>query len=432
LWGLTGNLGKKGAQYIITPFSNIASGRYRRDSPVAGARIIGGLVPCNVIAEEILSDHDKRYRAMIVEASNPAHSLADSKAMREALASLDTLVVIDVAMTETAKLADYVLPASTQYEKAEATFFNAEFPKNYFHLRPALLEAPEGPLPEAEIHARLVDALGALDHELIDQLRSAAEESREAFTTAFTKEVAFNPKHQATAAVILYRTLGEVLPPRLKEGAVLWGLALQLAAKSGPSLARAGFSGPPAVAGNQLFDALVDNPSGIVFAVDEWDDQLGRVQTKSKKLQLALPDLLEELARLDEVDDVTSEAFPLVLSAGERRSFTANTIVRDPAWRKKDAKGALRISPDDAEGLGVSSGDRVRLVTERGELLVEIEVSTQMQPGHISLPNGMGLGENAEGQGGVAPNELTASAWRDPFVGTPWHKRVPARVEALA
>ncbi|MEM9074772.1 MAG: molybdopterin-dependent oxidoreductase, partial [Myxococcota bacterium] len=123
LWGLTGNLGKKGAQYIITPFSNIASGRYRRDSPVAGARIIGGLVPCNVIAEEILSDHDKRYRAMIVEASNPAHSLADSKAMREALASLDTLVVIDVAMTETAKLADYVLPASTQYEKAEATFF---------------------------------------------------------------------------------------------------------------------------------------------------------------------------------------------------------------------------------------------------------------------------------------------------------------------
>ena len=33
---------------------------------------------------------------------------------------------------------------------------------------------------------------------------------------------------------------------------------------------------------------------------------------------------------------------------------------------------------------------------------------------------------------GIAPNELTSSNWRDPFAGTPWHKHVPARVEALA
>ena len=32
---------------------------------------------------------------------------------------------------------------------------------------------------------------------------------------------------------------------------------------------------------------------------------------------------------------------------------------------------------------------------------------------------------------GVAPNELTASEDRDPFVGTPWHKHVPARVERV-
>jgi anaerobic selenocysteine-containing dehydrogenase len=31
--------------------------------------------------------------------------------------------------------ADYVLPASSQFEKAEATFFNVEFPDNVFHLR---------------------------------------------------------------------------------------------------------------------------------------------------------------------------------------------------------------------------------------------------------------------------------------------------------
>ena len=82
---------------------------------MAGARIISGLVPCNVIADEILTDHPDRYRAMLVESGNPAHSLADSRRMREALGSLDLLVVIDVAMTETARLADYVLPAASQY-----------------------------------------------------------------------------------------------------------------------------------------------------------------------------------------------------------------------------------------------------------------------------------------------------------------------------
>ena len=96
---------------------------------------------------------------MLVESANPAHSLADSPGC-EALRALDFVVVIDVAMTETAQLADYVPPASSQYEKWEATFFNFEFPDNYFHLRRPLLEPLEGTLPELEIHARIVEALG--------------------------------------------------------------------------------------------------------------------------------------------------------------------------------------------------------------------------------------------------------------------------------
>ena len=44
-----------------------------RLSPVVGARIVGGLVPCNVIPEEILTDHPNRYRALWVESGNPCH-----------------------------------------------------------------------------------------------------------------------------------------------------------------------------------------------------------------------------------------------------------------------------------------------------------------------------------------------------------------------
>jgi formate dehydrogenase len=33
------------------------------------------------------------------------------------------------------------------------------------------------------------------------------------------------------------------------------------------------------------------------------------------------------------------------------------------------------------------------------------------------------------GPAGIAPNELTSAEDRDAFVGTPWHKAVPARLE---
>jgi anaerobic selenocysteine-containing dehydrogenase len=64
-----------------------------------------------------------------------------------------------------------------------------------------------------------------------------------------------------------------------------------------------------------------------------------------------------------------------------------------------------------------------------------VEVSDRMQPGHVSLPNGLGLSyPDALGEHhvhGVAPNELTDSTARDWLAGTPWHKHVPARIEPL-
>ena len=123
-------------------------------------------------------------------------------------------------------------------------------------------------------------------------------------------------------------------------------------------------------------------------------------------------------------------------AAGERRGTTANTIYRDPAWRRKDREGALRISPGDAERLGVESGGRVRVTTKRGSLETVIEVTDTLRDGHVTLPNGLGLDypdENGERVvHGTPPNELTSSEDRDWFAGTPWHKHVRARVEAVA
>jgi anaerobic selenocysteine-containing dehydrogenase len=422
LIALTGSVGKPGSHYTPTVFAPIARGASNQTSPVAGAPIISGLVPCNVIAEEILTDHPKRYRAMIVEAANPAHSLADSKRFREALAALECVVTIDVAMTETARLADYVLPAATQFEKAEATFFNFDFPENYFHLRRRLFPPPDGPLPEAEIHARLAEATGAITEADLAPLRAAATRGLAEYAQAFMTRVMPDPRLSHQAPLLLYRTLD--LADDAREGALLFGLALRCALQSPKALARAGFGGDPVTAAIRLFEAILESPSGLVFAIDEW-------AAPASPIHLALPDMLDELARLVSLpDEPPDPRFPFVLSAGERRSFTANTIIRDPAWRKKDPAGALRISPDDAAELGVASGDPVRLSTRRDSVVVTDEVSDTMQRGHVSLPNGLGTSYPG-GAAGVAPNELTAVEDRDRFVGTPWHKHVHARVERV-
>jgi anaerobic selenocysteine-containing dehydrogenase len=423
---LTGSLGKPGSHFVPTTIVDLTGGASARTSPVVGARIVGGLIPCNVIADEILTDHPKRYRAMIVEAANPAHSLADSKRMRAALGALDTLVVIDVAMSETARLAHYVLPASSQFEKAEATFFNFEFPRNVFHLRRRLFAPPPGPLPEAEIHARLCEELGAVTEADLAPLRAAAATSRAAYLQYLVAHVLPNPRLSAVAPVLLYRTLP--LPDELREGAVVLGLVARAALESGPSLARAGFGGGPLEATSALFDAILDGASGVVFAVDDWAEVLRRIRTPDKKLHLLLPDLLAELTRTLDAAPARDPEFPFVLTAGERRSFTANTIIRDPAWRKKDAEGALRIHPDDAAALGVAAGGSLRLTTKRDSLIVPVEITDTMQRGHVALPNGLGLAYDTA-TAGVAPNELTSTEERDPFVGTPWHKSVPARLE---
>jgi anaerobic selenocysteine-containing dehydrogenase len=244
-----------------------------------------------------------------------------------------------------------------------------------------------------------------------------------------------DPQKSGLAAVLLYRTLGPTLPEELREGAVLYGLALSCAMQHGSSLARAGYTGTPFEAASALFDAMLREPSGIVLAIDEWAEVRSRISTPSGKLELELDDMLGEVEKLGSEPQAELAEYPFVLSAGERRSFTANTILRDPAWRKKDAAGALRISPGDAEELGVATGDRVRLVTKRDRAIVAVEVSDTMQRGHVSLPNGLGVSypPNGDGElvGGIAPNELTASEDRDPFAGTPWHKHVPARVERV-
>ena len=440
VWLLTGHYGRPGTNNAFVPLLSLSVSERgkagQRDpegtpatprpgslSPVTGAKVIMGLIPCNVIPDEILTDHPRRFRAMLVESANPVHSLADSPRMREAMRALDLSVVIDVAFTETAAQADYVLPASSQFEKAEATFFNLEFPCNAFHLRQPLFEARPGTLPEAEIHARLVEALGELSERHYRLLRQAARLGLWAFTLAFGWKAARDKRIGRYASVVLYRTLGTWMPATLATAASLWGICQRFVRQQPKAARRAGFGGGPIGAANQLFKSILGSPSGVVFAASVHEESWKAVRRPGHKVELYLAELIPELAGLRTERPSRDQAFPFVLSAGERRSETSNTSIRDAGWHRKGTYGTLRIAPSDAATLGCVDGDWVRLSTPAGTGTAQVEVTATLQPGHVSLPNGQGLDyHRADG---------TRGADRDPIAGTPWHKCVPARIERL-
>src|SRR4029450_5394411 len=103
----------------------------------------------------------------------------------------------------------------------------------------------------------------------------------------------------------------------LAEAAGVWALCQIVAQRNAKSLARAGFTGEPGDAADALFDALLESKSAVVFAIDEWEESFARLGTPNRRVQLAVPELFEELDSL--VDTRAARAsprFPVVRSSG--------------------------------------------------------------------------------------------------------------------
>jgi anaerobic selenocysteine-containing dehydrogenase len=298
-----------------------------------------------------------------------------------------------------------------------------------------LVAPPEGLFSEAELHARIAEAMGLMPKPAVDALSQAWDAGRDVFSEKFFELLASEPGFLAMAPVALYRAIGPKLPPGREEGAALWAIAQIAAQQIRPAIQRAGIGTKPGVnLGDALFDRIIESDRGFVFAIDDWDESLGKIGLPGGRIDMAVEELFGELDALATEERMPFDPdFPMVLSAGERRSFTANTILRNPAWRRKGAEGALTLSPADAERLGLDPGARARLTTRRGAAEVVVEISDRMQAGHCSLPNGTGLVHPGADDrlGGISPNELTSSADCDPIAATPWHKSTAARVEAL-
>ena len=175
-----------------------------------------------------------------------------------------------------------MLPATTQFEKFEATFFNFEYPKN------VLPPAPAGARPAGRSAARAGDPRPA--GRCARPARRRGRRARCALrprraASEFAARVRRGDRRRPAARLrsrrsLLYRTLGPTLPHGAAAAAALWPMAMRCAQVNPDGVARAGFGDGPD-AGDRLFDAIVDSPSGVVFTDDTWEATLAAPQDRA-------------------------------------------------------------------------------------------------------------------------------------------------------
>jgi anaerobic selenocysteine-containing dehydrogenase len=448
---LTGNAAQPGGNLFIETMSPPEWSRKRFDPPlrtraagIRGISAIGGypMFSPTLLSEEITVDHPERIRALIVEGANPILSYSDANAFRAAREQLDLLVVIDPAMTETAQLADYVLPTPVGYEKWEIAGFPKRYPEIQVQLRPPIIPGPAEALPEPEIYVRLAEAIGLVREAPAELHALAAAGTTPDGAAALFARAQQLASSKAELLFWAYRTLGRELPaPSL---VAVWVLSLQNAFGRRESVLRT--FGPdwreatPFELAMEIFRRILAHPEGVEIArtVDASQNFTAHVGWDDKQVRLAPEPLLEEIARAIANDLPSDPAYPFVLASGLRTQWNANTIQRDPAWRKgRGPHCALHLAPADAARLGVAGGAAVRVRTRRGAVVLPAELDKRLQPGHVWIPNGFGMAYPSGPDGalevqGVNPNELSDAADRDPITGCPHHKYTLCAVEPVA
>ncbi len=387
-----------------------------------------GYFPPNVLPEEILSKKEERTRALIVSSSHPLRSYADTLLYEKAFRELDLLVTIEIAMSETARLSHYVLPAKSGFEKWDAAFFSLTFPEVNFQIRHPCCETDGEALEEGEIFTRLADALEILPV-IPEVLFQRSRGDRGLFAMELLQFMGSDRKAARFLPFIVAKTLGRELGSA--HLSALWGLLMMFPQHAGEDIARAGYDVSPLV-GEELFKKLLDHPEGIVIAKMPEQDNLNALRTPDRKIHLYIEEMeswMNEIAPDKEEQSLRNVEYPFVLVAGRHFPYTANTIMRDPEWNRGKQVCTLLMSEEDARALGTEERAEVWLTTEASRLKVAVEVSDIPPRGTVILPHGFGLVHGGE-RYGVNVNQLTKNTHRDRIAATPLHRFVPCRIEA--
>ena len=389
----------------------------------------------NVMPEEIMTDHPERLRTVIVSGTNPLRSFADTSAYEGAFKRLDLLVTVDITMTETAAVSHYVLPALSAYESWDGGVeVMGDFPGLFLQMRRPVVEPVGEQIEAGEIFLRLADRLGLVPDIPGTLYETADEGDRAQFGRALMEFLQDNPGAGKGMPYILAKTLGK----KLGSGhlGLLWGLLQNLPPAVHEMAARMGIHPGPGL-GEEVFQAVLKHPEGLWLGEadrDHWD-HFQMLATKDGRINLDVPEMADWIQELDPALESErlregEDGYPLIMSSGRHMDYNANTQMRDPAWNQGKRACTALMHPGDAEKLEFMDGQMVKVATETGEEKIELQVTKATRPGYIMIPHGFGLVYQGDIYGANA-NRLSKNTHRDRIAGTPLHRYIRCRVEAL-
>ena len=344
---MTGNLGKPGTglnplrgQNNVQGASDMACapvflpGYQRVDNDEARLRfeeLWGGPLPAKpglAATEMTQAMIDGSIEAMWIMGENPVMSDPNSNHARKAFESVKFLVVQDIFLSETAELADVVLPAAAYAEK-EGTFTNTE--RRVQRVRQALLP-PKGACDDLSIIQAISDRM---DPDRKITWASDFQPGSDRMDVSKAEEV-FNEVASVWPAIagINYK--------RLEGDGIQWPCPTE------------DHPGTPVLFENGF-------PRGLAtFTPVTWRAP----------------------------EELTDDEYPFILTTGRvlYQYHTGTMTRRSQVLENADRGPVVEMNPDDAERLKIKDGEQVNVASRRGTITLSVFVTDRISPGVTFIP----------------------------------------------
>ena len=365
-----------GEKLRIRGFSNTAAG-----------------LPTAALAEEILAPGVGQVKALFCLGGNPVAAWPDQLKTIAAMNELELLITLDIKMSATAKLADYVIAPKLTLEQPGMT------------LPPETLipYAMGYGVPYAQYSPKIVDPPAGSD--LIEEWE-------------------------------FFYGLGQKMGlPLAVEAAFSWGPDV-----SAPARTELDMQNPPTT--DDLFEYLTKgsrvalsevkaHPEGHIFRdppifIEERDPDCNH------RLSLANSDMLRELEEVagEPVERDPGFMFRLLC---RRLPDVHNSAGRDiPKLTRKYSYNPAFMNPADLRELGLSSGDAVEIASEYATILGVVEAEAELRRGVISMPHAFGDVPERDAElrsiGSNTGRLMSVENDYDPYTGIPRMSDVPVNV----
>jgi len=374
---VTGNIDVPGG-WVAVPFPQLGSLHIKvEEDPIGTAehplfyRLWGRTAPYGqamYFADTVLTEKPYPIKALIVTGGNPALTLPDSTKTKQALEKLDFLVVIDLFMTETAEMADIVLPACSFMERSGVGY----------------VYAVTSSMPYIILRKRVIQPLGECWPDW-------------KFWCELGRKMGYDD-------LFPWQTDEEVVEHWLKPT----GLTIKQLTEQNPE-------------GVFFADKKYDmcqkgefrTPSGKIEIYSETLAEHGYdplpVHIEPSQSPVSSPELAQE--------------YPLILTTGTRVQEYTHTQFRNvPRLRQSAPEPIAEVHPDTATEYGIADGDIMAVETRKGEIKIKVRTTEDLLPKVVSVPHGWA-------QANV--NLLTELEPRDPVTGYTQLKALLCRIKKV-